>query len=305
MEKYFCTFCDYHTNRLSSFKDHMESKKHKRNVPVVCDKNIDCTEFKIKLSTCIICNVTYKENILETHKCDNSVIIENMLIIKNKEIKEYKEEIENLKKELNKKDAIIKEKDAEHNILLNKAMDNANYNSKTANATMNMLKYAQTYLNDVEPLIGIDSDNIEEIMNYENPKNEININETYVKTIIHTVTHGIFPDFIGDMIIKKFKPISPNKRNILMTDLARLCFIIMQQIKGKKKEWINDKSGERFISLILDPMLIFVKKLINNYCEFYQKKENEKLLTEKNLRLMTKCAELSRDIDVKKFINQF
>ncbi len=75
----------------------------------------------------------------------------------------------------------------------------------------------------------------------------------------------------------------------------------MQKIKKKgnieQKEWINDKSGERFTKLILVPLLTVIKKTLDEFVAFKKNKEfNENLLC-----LMAKCVELKRDIEVEKF----
>lgn len=290
MEKYYCQACDYCTSKTSSFKDHFKSKSHQKKSLVRCNENTDYTQFRIKEKNCVMCGDSYKEGILASeHVCDKNKIIERTLLEKNKEITNYKKEIELLKKELKEKDKLV-----------SKALDATISSSKTANTSMNILRYAKTYWNNVDPIEEINDENICKVMNYKNPKNEEYINETYVKTLIHRYNHGIFSDFIGDMIIEYYKPKSSKKRNIMVSDMARLCFIIMQKIEGngkEKKEWMNDKSGKTFTKIILDPMFAFVKKLLNDYIILNQKKE----LTENTLKLMSKCAELNRDIDVKVF----
>ena len=301
MEKYYCHFCDYCISKTSSFKYHMQSKNHAKKSRITCDENTDYTQFRIKENDCIKCGESYKiGKYIPKHVCDNEKIIQLALSEKNKEIINYKKEIELLKKELKEKEIVYNEKINKQDELVSKALDATISSSKTANTSMNILRYAKTYWNNVDPIEEINDENICKVMNYKNPKNEENINETYVKTLIHRYNHGIFSDFIGDMIIEYYKPKSSKKRNIMVSDMARLCFIIMQKIEGnekEKKEWMNDKSGKTFTKLILDPMFAFVKKLLNDYIVLNQKKE----LTETTLKLMSKCVELNRDIDVKVF----
>ena len=135
---------------------------------------------------------------------------------------------------------------------------------------------------------------------YKNPKGTETKNETYVKTIIHKINHGIFANFVGDMIISYYKPKNINEANIIATDTSRLCFIIMQKVKKDKieqKEWINDKSGKKFTELILKPIINAVKETLIEFIEFKKTKE----LNENSLCLMGKCVELKRDIEVEKF----
>ena len=83
---------------------------------------------------------------------------------------------------------VIKVKDKQ----LTKALDIAQVNSKTANASMNMLKYAQTYLNDAEPLEELKGNDVLNVIKYKNPKGTESKNEAYVKTAIHKFVHGKF-----------------------------------------------------------------------------------------------------------------
>ena len=190
-----------------------------------------------------------------------------------------------------------------YHTIVKDALQIAKVNSKTANTSMSILKYANLHLNDVEPLKELNSDDISKVIGYKNPKNNESKNESYVKTAIYKYNHHIFYSFIGDMIVEYYKPTSKNKANVIATDTSRLCFIIMQKItKGKKEqnEWINDKSGKKFTELVLTPVINAVKCTLVEFVEFKKKKE----LNENSLCLMAKCIELKRDIEVDKFTNQ-
>lgn len=285
MEAYYCKQCKYLTSKLQHFKDHCESKKHNAYIninKIEINNQTDFHQFKKKVFSCDECDTIYMSNrSLQKHqiKCLEKMEA-NML---NNEIKELKKELKN--------------KDAQ----LNKALDIAHDNSKTANASMNMLRYAKLYLNDVEPLKQLEKEDTHDIINYNNPKGKESKNEEYVKIAIHKFTHGFFSNFIGDMIIEHYKPTTKKDTNIISTDTSRLCFIIMQKVKkrGKieKKEWINDKSGKKFTELILIPIITAVKETLVEFIEFKKTKE----LNENNLCLMGKCVELKRDIEVGKF----
>ena len=94
---------------------------------------------------------------------------------------------------------------------------------------MNMLKYAQTYLNDAEPLEELTGKDVLEAIKYKNPKKTEPKNETYVKIAIHKFNHHIFAAFIGDMIVEYYKPKKTKDANLISTDTSRLSFIIMQK----------------------------------------------------------------------------
>lgn len=276
MEEYYCSNCNYHTNELFCFKEHLLSGRHKTSVP---DDTRKPHEFKKKIFCCCDCdNIYLSKQALQNH----SKKVHVQLTSEAQKIIKLEEEIKELK------------------VYMGKALDIAKENSNTANTSMNMLKYAKLYLNDVEPLQELTGDEIYTAIKYKNPKGTESKNETYVKTAIHRFNHGIFPDFIGDMIIEHYAPKNKSETNIISTDTSRLCFILMQKIKkGKtdKKEWINDKSGKKFTELVLKPIINAVKETLSEFIYFKQKKQ----LNEDVLFLMGKCVELKRDIEVDKF----
>lgn len=282
MEKYYCKDCKYHTNKTSNFKKHMLSQNHSNKSNILFGENDNCNKFKKKIYCCDKCNKAYTSNrSLQNHICN--AYVNNDILKKDAEISELKQE--------------LKSKDAQ----LHKALDVAVENSKTTGTTMNILKYAKLHLTDAEPLEQLEKKDVYEVINYNNPKNTEIKNEQYVKIVIHKFNHGIFADFVGNMILEHYKPKKTKDANLITSDMSRLCFIIMQKVnkKGKvgQKEWINDKSGKRFTELVLHPLTNVIKETLVEFLAFKKNKE----MTENLLCLMGKCVELKRDIEVEKF----
>ena len=292
MEAYFCKCCNYYTENEWSFRKHLNTEKHGLNASTDVNQyrdNEDVSDFKHKLYICPTCDNVYMSNrSLQSHMAKSHT--END-ILKHKIVElECKLEEERQERKEDKQ-------------LLGKALDIAQVNSKTANASMNMLKYAQTYLNDAEPLEELTGKDVLEAIKYKNPKGLEPKNETYVKIAIHKFTHNIFANFVGDMIIEHYQPKTKSEANVIATDTSRLCFIVMQKItkkdknKTEQKEWINDKSGKKFTELVLRPIINAVKETLVEFIEFKKKKE----LNDSLIFLMGKCIELKRDIEVDKF----
>ena len=292
MEAYYCKGCKYYTAKLSNFKNHLESLKHSEQVEIDSDDEItDYSIFKKTIYVCPTCDNVYgSKRYLQTHEAKCCVDTEKAAL---------KNEVVELKDVISKKDKQLNGKEKQ----LNKALDIAQVNSKTANASMNMLKYAQTYLNDAEPLEELTGKDVLQAIKYKNPKGLEPKNETYVKIAIHKFNHGIFPNFVGDMIIEHYQPKTKADANVIATDTSRLCFIVMQKItkkdknKTEQKEWINDKSGKKFTELVLKPIINAVKETLVEFIEFKKKKE----LSDTLICLLGKCIELKRDIEVDKF----
>ena len=285
MEVYFCKCCKYFTETEWNFKLHLKSKKHVAN-SLDDNNDIDIEDYKQTIHVCPTCdNIYTSKQSLQYHepRCCTEVQI--------------------LKKENDELKEVIKKKDDVHAKQLTKALDIAQINSKTANASMNMLKYAQAYLNDAEPLEELTGKDVLQAIKYKNPKKTETKNEAYVKIAIHKFSHGIFPNFIGDMIVEHYQPKTKSEANVIATDTSRLCFIVMQKItkkdknKTEEKEWINDKSGKKFTELVLKPIINAVKETLIEFIEFKKKKE----LNDNSLYLMGECVKLKRDIEVDKF----
>ena len=308
MEEYYCEDCKYHSKQLYNFKRHLKSQQHTKSINSTNSTNsiesagsvgsnqinknviLECEyeKFKRKIFCCDFCNNVYitKRSLLRH--------LENCKTMRNSELLEAK--IIELTNELkNERD--------DHKKQLNKALDVARVNSKTANTSMNILKYAKMYLNNVEPLSELNMNGVLNAIKYKNSKGIEAKNEAYVKIAIHKFNHGVFVNFIGDMIINCHKPKTKREANVIATDTSRLCFIIMQKVKKdrmEQNEWINDKSGKKFTELVLKPIINAVKETLIEFIEFKKTKE----LNENSLCLMGKCVELKRDIEVDKFTKQ-
>ena len=291
MEAYYCKGCKYHTSKLSNFKNHLVSKRHSDQTDNQAGDENEIDDYSIFKKTLYICstcdNIYMSKQYLQTH--EGQCCADTHVVTLENKIEELEE--------------VIKVERKDHKKQLNKALDIAQVNSKTANASMNMLKYAQTYLNDAEPLEELTGKDVLEAIKYKNPKKTETKNEAYVKIAIHKFSHGIFPNFIGDMIIEHYQPKTKSEASVIATDTSRLCFIVMQKItkkdknKTEEKEWINDKSGKKFTELVLKPIINAVKETLIEFIEFKKKKE----LNDNSLYLMGECVKLKRDIEVDKF----
>ena len=277
-KNYYCKDCKFCSPKISLFKIHLTTKKHKNISNITIDNIKNFEDFKKKIYCCYTCDKKYMSN----QKLQNHVKNCHSSVDTNKIIEKLTD--------------ILVDKDKQ----IDKALDVAKNNSQTINTTMNILKYARLYMNKVVPLKELNNDDIMDAIKYKNPKGIEAKNEAYVKTAIHKFNHGIFANFVGDMIINHYKPKTKKEANVIATDTSRLCFIIMQKVKKNKmeqNEWINDKSGKKFTELILKPIINAVKETLIEFIEFKKTKE----LNENSLCLMGKCVELKRDIEVDKF----
>ena len=305
MEVYYCKSCKYYTKQLSHFKKHLETQIHELNLDKKSNQIGQTNQInqinKInQINQREQSNTNDYKKFKETLYCCNGC--NNIYLTKRSFTNHTKIcEINFYAKNINKENYDLKRDLKQKNMQLNKIIDIAHDNSKTANTSMNMLRYAKLYLSDVKPLEQLEGKKIYNVIKYKNPKGTETINEQYVKVAIHKFNHNIFANFIGDMIIEHYIPKSKKTANVIATDTSRLCFIIMQRINKNKDvekiEWMNDKSGKKFTELVLEPLINAVKDTLTEFIEFKKTKE----LNENNLCLMGKCVELKRDIEVNKF----
>jgi hypothetical protein len=262
---------------------------HKHSSEPKFNDDFDFSSYKTKIYFCNICDRKYMSR--------RSLCKHNTTCMENNKMKSLERENLELKAEL-------KKKDESHNTQLNNVISLARENVQVASTSMNMLKYANTYLADAEPLEQLNKKEILGVMKYNNPKGSEKKNEDYVKIAIHKYNHDIFANFVGDMIVDHYKPNDKKGANLIATDTSRLCFIIMQKVKRKKnvknKEWINDKSGKKFTSLVLNPLIEVINETLLEFINF-KKNKNIADLSVELLNMMSKCAELKRDISVGKF----
>ena len=292
IKKYHCSECMFFSDKLYLFKKHLKTASHIKKSKTLIENIKDFEKFKKDVFCCGTCNKPYTSNQnLQKHMklCESDIDMQKLT----KENKKLHKQIQIKDQQLYEQ---LKTKDAQ----LSDALKIAKNNSQSIETTINILKYAKLNLNNAEPLKELNSNDVLNVIKYKNPKGTETKNETYVKTAIHKFNHGIFANFIGDMIISHYKPKTKKDANVIATDTSRLCFIIMQKVKKDKieqKEWINDKSGKKFTELILKPIINAVKETLIEFIEFKKTKE----LNENSLCLMGKCVELKRDIEVEKF----
>lgn len=323
MDEYYCECCRYATSQLSHFKSHMKSKKHINNNGNTNDINtepIDYKDFKRKVFRCKICDAIYlskqkltyhlvkcideNESKKEKEKIENKLKKEKEESEREKkriekELKKSKEQIKKLEKKIQDKD------DRMHEIQLKDRevqLKDKEIQLKDREIQMSIIKYVKLNYPDSIPLEELTGDDIYKVIKYKNPKKDEDKNEIYVKNAIFKNDHGNFANFIGDMIIDYYKPKTKKETNVIATDVYRSCFIIMQKVTDKnnieKKEWISDKSGEKFTKLVLMPVMNAVKETLSDFVKFKKDIIDD---YDKIMGIMGKCGKLIRDINVNKF----
>jgi hypothetical protein len=141
--------------------------------------------------------------------------------------------------------------------------------AKTAGKSMNMMKYAMVNFKDAPPLLQLTEKQTCQLLEYEGATDKITereANEKYVRTMIYKHNDKILHKFFSKMIVSYIKTGDPRNCRVWAADSSRLSLIIMEQINTKgDTEWKNDKSGKRFASLVIHPVLNKASNMIDEF----------------------------------------
>lgn len=322
MEKYYCKSCDYATEVLFNFKAHIGTKKH----ALLCKTTLDPELCKVTIFECVFCNkkslsrathfrhmkACKKGNLPDKldSKSDEKMEIKPLQTAENNQVISVLMDLVKTQQDMLK---MYQSQQVTNATLMEKVVDVADKNADATKKSMNMLQYANKNILKSKPLKKLNNTEAYSLIGYDNPEKRITYEEyeKHAKTCVSKYNHGAFVSYVGDMIITHYKPSDKMEANIIATDVSRLSFIVLQKvdkdINKTKKEWINDKSGKRFISLILLPLLEAFKHTIVQYKKMVMdKKYSDKSTDEQmaDMNMLTDCMKLKRDLENSKFTTQ-
>lgn len=327
MKKYYCEYCEFSTDNPQTIKRHLQSIKHKKNHsdPV----NVNVKDYESSINICNKCNAEFfNEGVFQNHKkscgkiskdkrksnAENSDVVQvvmkqNEMLIKQNEML-VKQMAAQLEENAKQREETSKQRE-QNQELIKTVTEFARENTGITKKSMSMLQHANTYILNSKPIRKLKKEEAYVLIGYDNPSKEITPEETekHVKTYVSKYQNNCFVQYVGDMIVTYYKPEKKEDSNILTTDTSRLSFIILQKvdkaINANEKEWVNDKSGKRFTSLVLVPLLNTIKETLSAHVQTAIKKDNKQLSSEAKIDLsnfLTDCNKLKRDLDNEKFI---
>jgi hypothetical protein len=276
---YKCSICNYSTKDKSNLNKHFKTKNHKKNIlinscktstnskdshrtPIGLPKKstntgtLDENNYdrpKKSKYTCDYCKSTFtRRNNLGRHiqRClkkksydeENELkkqlkLKDKEMEIKNKEIEHYKEEMDHYKTEIEYYRNIINAAGS----LIQKSMSSFSFiNNNFENAP----KIEQMKESDIKLLDENKSD--------------------FIDLILYHHNHKTLNKFIGDYIIKVYKKKKPEEQSIWNTDSSRLTYIIKDLIDKKSSKWKIDKKGIKTKKFLINPVLEYIKNLLDN-----------------------------------------
>jgi hypothetical protein len=268
---YKCNICNYSTKDKSNLNKHYKTKTHKKNILIFNSKDStssddsQTTPIRLPKKSNKVDNLN-KKSIYECDYCKYKFTRRNNLgrhlqtCVKKKE----KDGENELKKQLELKDKEmeIKNKEIEH---YKEEMDHykteIEYYRNIINAAGNLIQKSMSSFSFINTNFE-DAPKIEQLK-----ESEIKlINESksdFVDLILYHHNHKTLNKFIGDYIIKVYKKTKPEEQSIWNTDSSRLTYIIKDLIDKKSSKWKIDKKGVKTKKFLINPVLDYIKNLLD------------------------------------------
>lgn len=251
--KFLCELCNYSTDIKFAHERHLTSQKHIKKeketakTPIAPQNSAE----KTKIFECNYCKMTFTRACnLSRHK---KICTDNANNTKRE--RELLKEVEYLKK-INK----IHEDDK---IQLNDTI--SHYKSVINNAglviktSVSALSYIASNYKDAPKLSKL---NDYSYIQYQDEDDEFDLLEivfTYQK-------EKKLYKYLGDIIINAYKKEDPKKQSIWNSDTTRLTYVI-RDIIDKNPDWIVDKKGVKTTKYIIEPLLGYLRKLLNKFID--------------------------------------
>jgi len=253
--KYQCTKCNYSTNDKSNFNKHINRKKciHTTQLHVNAGQNTESTNDKFICKHCQ--SLFSRQSNLSKHI---KTCLHNDALTKLKELEVKVEMLNNQNREL--KEYIKATKPGNTYNVSIKNYVRQNY--PNAPALEGIADYAKIKYDPIEN-------------KYENE-------EHFILTLVYHYRHNVLTGYLGDFIIKCYKKDDPSQQSMWNSDVSRLTYIIKELFANKESVWNHDYKGVKVKKCIIDPLLKYIRDIINQYwivsMDNFNKFETNKLI---------------------------
>jgi hypothetical protein len=241
---------------------------------------------------------------------EDQLKLNNIIKIKEKEIEQLKEQINELNNNL-------KFKELETKATIYKEFAERPTTTKTINNnnTTNNLSYVNTHYKNAPSLTKLTNFILNDI-----DLDDINQLDELSELITYAYNNKSLHKCIGDHIIKNYKKDDKAQQSFHTTDVARKKYIVKldkkmkylydsddseEPIDGKSKEnskWITDNDGVKISYLLYNPMIKKMLKKLKKFCKILSKR-NTMDLTRYDLEKFTTLTKLIKDVDKDKLKN--
>ena len=266
--KYKCTLCDYITNDSSNYERHVKSSKHKKHNS---EEDINSNGPEDRPYQCALCNsqYSYGSGLRRHQRTCKMDFIDKMKneyddIIKKKDTEIFILSMANkgLEEKLKLLEACLKNNRDDSNKALDLIASENNYHKQLIDTAGNFVKSsvsALTYASQHFP----DAPVFERFNKFELLK--IEEHYTVAEIVLYQQKNKTLASMMGDIIINHYKKEDPTKQSLWNTDCSRFAYIIREVIDNKV-QWTVDKGGVKVHELAVEPILLYVKDQLNDYC---------------------------------------
>lgn len=312
--KFYCEPCCFESNDRTNFKRHLETKRHRNFVGKVSNVILK------KSARGAIKSVLIGEDI-ETFSCKYCGYKSSKKSSINKhENKCLAKKLDEVIKERDRSQAMIQEKDKKINHyereirIYQSTIELKNENEKQKTSKIKFINKNYKPETNLKELPYSEFKSKRRILYIDEPKTK---NDGIVQDAIYSYEHNTLDSYVGNVVMDKYEDLEPEDKEIWVTDVVRLKFIVRKkrniyykrgkkkgQIKSVEYYWYDDCGGEYTCEKIIEPTLFQLRYLLSKYQRRFNKEEYKKARTSYEQGVFMKKNEsilsIIRSIDDKK-----
>ncbi|QKF94867.1 zinc finger C2H2-type protein [Fadolivirus algeromassiliense] len=235
--KYICDHCSYSSNDKSNYNRHIKSETHihlAKNAKKLA-KNANIKRPSNQNYSCGCGKAFSHQSSLSRHQNNcTGTNIQNQMTLLIDTVNQLKKQNENLQKQLH---TFVKN---------NKPTINNNY--------ISVKNYVQQNFPDAPALEG--------------PKDYAKLtfeDNDLIDSLIYNYENEILHSYLGKFIIGYYKKDNPSEQSLWTSDVSRLTYIIKELLESNKSIWSHDFKGVKVKLCIVNPLLKYIRKCIDDY----------------------------------------
>jgi len=276
--KYNCFVCNYLTDRLSSYKLHLKTKKHlknnlTKNIQNTClhtpsqlthelsTKPLDMRTKKVihvvkPAYTCKFCDASFSRKDNMKRHLDKICPGKKLIELEEKYKRELEDKVIMYQNIINEKNMLIDHK----NDLLEAKKEHLKDMKKTISFERKLSK--QQFLEKYLPSNPV----LEELEDYGVIHKEYKEVNVFCNDLIYYHKKKKLHSFLGDFLVSQYCKKNLNEQSLFASDVSRTNFLVSNfNKKSKKSSWTNDKKGIIIANRIIDPLLDYIYKIMLDY----------------------------------------
>ncbi len=234
---YKCAPCKSTFNDSGNFYKHKKTQKHMMNEEKYIKKSNLAKKIYVK---------TKKKNDNDKEK----ELLHKMIEMKDAELRETKNEL------------------AERAKMLDKCVDVMKVQADTNKKSMSAFKHITRTYTKTPALEKLNDKEIAGMLPYKPSGKD---KHKFEQLVIRSEIEKVLFEYVGGLIVDKYKPDDSGNQPIWISDISRFAFIVRQNIITKDKKctqrWIKDREGLKITELIISPLLKRIAEIMIKYVD--------------------------------------